>query len=125
MSKPQIIRTPAGEEMVVLSRAEYEALLDVVEVIEDAAAAERSLARIASGEEELISESELDDYLAAPTPLAFWRKKRGSTAEVLAERAGLSPACFLEIEGGQRPSTSIELRKLADTLKISVDDLVE
>lgn len=28
MSAPQIIRTPNGEELVVLPRAEYEALLD-------------------------------------------------------------------------------------------------
>jgi hypothetical protein len=28
MSAPQIIRTPSGEELVVLPRAEYEALLD-------------------------------------------------------------------------------------------------
>ena len=29
MSAPQIIRTPSGEELVVLPRAEYEALLRV------------------------------------------------------------------------------------------------
>jgi MoxR-like ATPase len=28
MSEPQIIRTPSGEELVVLPRAEYEALLE-------------------------------------------------------------------------------------------------
>jgi hypothetical protein len=28
MSKPQIIRTPGGEELVVLPRAEYEALIE-------------------------------------------------------------------------------------------------
>jgi PHD/YefM family antitoxin component YafN of YafNO toxin-antitoxin module len=28
MSAPQIIRTPSGEELVVLPRAEYEALLE-------------------------------------------------------------------------------------------------
>ncbi|MBA3520631.1 MAG: helix-turn-helix transcriptional regulator [Rhizobiales bacterium] len=90
MNKPQTIQTPSGEEMVVLSRADYEELLSATEELEDALAAERSLARIAAGKVELIPEAEVDDYLDAPTPLAFWRRKRGMTQAALAERVGVS-----------------------------------
>lgn len=70
MNKPQLIRTPAGEEMVVLARAEYEALVSATEDLEDALAAERSLARIADGTAELIPEAEVDGYLSAARLLA-------------------------------------------------------
>jgi hypothetical protein len=49
-----------------------------------------AMRRIATGEMETIPESEVDDYLAAPTPLAFWRKKRGYTQASLADETGLS-----------------------------------
>src|SRR5687768_6166978 len=101
MNKPQIIQTPSGEEMVVLPRSEYEALLDAAEDRDDVVAAERSLARIAAGKVELIPDSEVDAYLAAPTPLAFWRQKRGLTQAALAERAGVIESELAEIESGK------------------------
>src|SRR5215207_9959088 len=102
MNKPQTIQTPSGEEMVVLSRAEYDALVSATEDLEDILAAERSLARIAAGEEELITDAEMSDYLDAPTPLAFWRKKRGLTQAALAERVGVTQAYLSEIENGKK-----------------------
>jgi hypothetical protein len=35
MTEPQIIRTPSGEELVVLTRADYDALLAAAEMHED------------------------------------------------------------------------------------------
>src|ERR1700747_1091871 len=53
MSAPQIIRTPSGEELVVLSRAEYEALLDRAdrgtEDAEDVAIYDARKAELAAG----------------------------------------------------------------------------
>ena len=74
MGKPQIITSPAGEELVVPPRQDYEDLIDAL-------AASKAHASIAAGEEVLTSE-ETAAYVAAPSPLAFWRKKRGLTQEM-------------------------------------------
>ena len=53
MSAPQIIRAPSGEELVVLPRAEYEALLeradDEAEYIDDVAIYDARKAELAAG----------------------------------------------------------------------------
>lgn len=37
MAGPQIIQTPSGEEFIVLSRAEYDALVEAASEVEEAA----------------------------------------------------------------------------------------
>ena len=125
MNKPQIIQTPSGEEMVVLPRAEYEALLDAAEDRDDVLAAEGSLAGIAAGHVELIPDSEVDAYLAAPTPIAFWRERRGLTRAGLAARAGITETEFAAIESGEEHARSDVLRELANALGVKPDDLIE
>jgi len=124
MNKPQIIRTPEGVEMVMLPKADYAVLLQALEDAEDILAVERSRARIAAGEEELITDAELDDYLDAPTPLAFWRKKRGLTQTALAKEAGVTQAYLSEIESGKKEARVGVLKQLAAALKVTVDELV-
>jgi DNA-binding XRE family transcriptional regulator len=123
MNKPQSFQTPSGEEMVVLSRSEYDALVNATEDLEDALAAERSLARITAGKTELIPDGEVDAYLDAPTPLSFWRKRRGLTQAALAKKAGVTQAYLSEIEGGKKEARIGVLRDLAAALKVSVDEL--
>lgn len=124
MGKPQTIHTPAGEEMVVISRAEYESLIGAMEDLEDALAAEQSLRKIATGEVELITDSEVDGYLEAPTPLAFWRKKRGLTQAALAKQVGVTQAYLSEIESGKKEARVGVLKELATVLKVTMDELV-
>jgi hypothetical protein len=38
-----------------------------------------AMAAHARGEDPGLTDTELDEYLAAPTPLAYWRKHRGLT----------------------------------------------
>jgi DNA-binding XRE family transcriptional regulator len=124
VNKPQIIKTPDGTEMVVVPRAEYDALVAAAEDAEDVLIAERSLARIAAGEVELIPDSEVDAYLDAPTPLAFWRKKRGLTQTALAKTVGVTQAYLSEIESGKKEARVSVLKELAAALKVTVDELV-
>jgi len=65
-------QNPAGETLVVLPLAEFEALRDAA----DAAAHARSMADLASGKEELLTAQEALALAEARTPLAFWRNKR-------------------------------------------------
>jgi DNA-binding XRE family transcriptional regulator len=89
----------------------------------DAEAARRALDRLKKGEHSLTS-SEMDDLLAAKTPLAFYRKRAGLTQATLAERAGIAQGFLSEIEAGRKSGDVQTLRKIADLLKISLDDLV-
>jgi DNA-binding XRE family transcriptional regulator len=104
-------------DTVTLSRAEYEALIDA----RDAALALRDLA---AGRTETLSEAELDAYLAAPTPLAFWRRRRGLTQAALAARAGISQAYLAQLERGRRVGDVRVLARLAAALGLRIDDLV-
>ncbi len=56
---------------------EFERLRELAEDTLDARAIEESQRHLSAGDEELLDEADLDALRAAPSPLAFWRAKRG------------------------------------------------
>ena len=104
-------------DTITLSRAEYQDLIDG----RDAAIAMRD---VASGVMPVLSEAEVDAYLAAPTPLAFWRKQRELTQAALAAEIGVSQPYLAQIEGGRRVGDVVLYSKLATALKVRIEDLV-
>jgi hypothetical protein len=72
---PVMTKSPKGDDIVILSRKEDHRLVVAIEDAADAAVAGRAIAR----GEETLTEAEMDELLAAKTPLAFWRRKRGLT----------------------------------------------
>ena len=86
----------------------------------DAAIAKKSIAR----NEETLSETELDELLAARTPLAFWRKKRGLTQTELAKAAEIAQGFLSEIESGLKTGDVTVLQRIAVALEISLLELV-
>jgi DNA-binding XRE family transcriptional regulator len=124
MNKAQRIKSPGGEDMVLLSAAEYERLVEAAEDLRDSLIAERSRKAIESGEEETLTSAEAKELLAAKSPLGFWRKKRGMTQGALSKATGVAQGFISEIEAGHKPDTAATLKKLADVLKITVDDLM-
>jgi DNA-binding XRE family transcriptional regulator len=112
-----------GDEIVILSREEYDALIAKNEDFTDAALLRSSRARREAGLEELLSGEEVDELLAAPSPLAFWRKKRGLSEAVLATRSGVSQDTLLDIEAGKNTNDLNTLKKIAAALRVTVDDL--
>ncbi len=83
-----------GRERIVMDLDDYEGMVDA----RDAAIAMRD---IAAGGPTLTS-AETDAYLAAATPLPFWRKRAGKTQAALAAEVGISQAFLAQIEGGVR-----------------------
>jgi DNA-binding XRE family transcriptional regulator len=79
------------------------------------------LARLAAGTERTLTEADVDALLAAPTPLAFWRAKRGMSQS--ARRLGISQGFLSEIESGKKSGDVGTLRKLARALEVTLDDL--
>lgn len=117
-------KSPAGDDIVILSRAEYEKLAGAREDADDAAVARALLSRVEGGTEETLSTEELDAYLKAPTPLAFWRRKRGLTQAALARQAGVAQGYISEIEAKRKQGDVAVLKRVAQALRISLDDLV-
>jgi DNA-binding XRE family transcriptional regulator len=117
MGKPQIITSPSGEELVVLPRSDYEDLIDALSVrkIDEA---------LAVGREELLSAEEAAALIAAPAPLAFWRKKRGRTQSQLASEVGVSQNFLSDLERGKAKGDVTLYAKLARCLDVQIEDLV-
>jgi transcriptional regulator with XRE-family HTH domain len=121
---PVMTKTPQGDDIVILSRAEYDALAAGLEDIADAAYANSILADIESGAETLLTSEQANQLLNAKTPLAFWRKHRGMTQEALSKSIGVAQGFVSEIESGTKTGDVQTLAAIARVLKISLDDLV-
>lgn len=112
------LTTPKGEELVVLGREEYEDLIDA----RDHAVA---MAAYSSGDDPGLTDAEMDAYLAAPTPLAFWRKRCGLKQAALAVASGISQPYLAQLESGRRTSADISVyARLAKRLAVRIEDLV-
>jgi ribosome-binding protein aMBF1 (putative translation factor) len=118
---PVMTKSPKGDDIVILSRKEYDQLLVAAnEDATDAIVARKAIAR----SEETLSEAEMDKLLAARTPLAFWRKKRGVTQTDLAKAADIAQGFLSEIESGLKMGDVTVLQRLASALEISLLELV-
>ena len=117
MGKPQIITSPSGEELVVLPRSDYEDLVDAL-------AARKVDAALVAGREELLSAEETAALVAAPAPLAFWRKKRGKTQSQLAREIGASQNFLSDLERGKAKGDVTLYAKLARSLNVQIEDLL-
>ncbi|MGY6246213.1 helix-turn-helix domain-containing protein [Bosea thiooxidans] len=116
-----IVTTPGGEELVLLPKAEFEAMRDAL----DAAEHGRAMAQVAAGTLETLSAEDAAAALKEPTPLAFWRKKRGLTQAALAAAAGIKQPYLSGLEAGERKGDPALFLKLARTLHVRMEDLVE
>lgn len=104
-------------DTVTLTRAEYQDLIDA----RDHAIAMR---QVAAGVMPTVPACAVDDYLAASTPLAFWRKHRGFTQAALAGEVGITQPYLAQIEGGRRVGDVTLYSKLARVLRVRMEDLV-
>jgi ribosome-binding protein aMBF1 (putative translation factor) len=117
MTKPHMFRNPGGEELVVMTREEYEDL-------QDGAVAAARARDLAEGREELLASEDVEALLKAPTPLAFWRKKRGFIQSTLAADVGVSQNFLSDMERGKAIGDVVLYAKLARRLGVSIEDLV-
>lgn len=122
MNKLQIIRTDSGEELVVLSRRDY----DVMRArLGDEEAEDRMTARIVAETRGQIAFpisvwEEIEDSVSPIGPIRKWRKL---TQEQLAEAAGISQGYLSEIESGKKVGDVGTLRAIAAALGVSLDDI--
>jgi DNA-binding XRE family transcriptional regulator len=128
MAKPQIIHT-AGEDLIVISRSDYETLLARAgdEAAEDAATArivDATSAKIARGEDVALPTSVWEAIEGGENPVRAIRKWRGLTQNELGEQAGLGQGFVADIESGKKTGSATSLKAIAAALGVPLDLLV-
>jgi len=78
---------------------------------------------LAKGEEEAIPAEFAKRLIAGESPVRVWREYRGVSQQDLAAKAGVSAAYLSQIESGAREGRIAAMRRLADALNVSLDDL--
>jgi DNA-binding XRE family transcriptional regulator/PHD/YefM family antitoxin component YafN of YafNO toxin-antitoxin module len=127
MNTPVSFTTPNGEELVVLSRSDYELLLrqsELADDLEDLLAVKAYEAKLAAGEEDRIPAEFVDRLIDGENPVRVWREVRGLSAKELAAAAGISAAYISEIETGKKEGSISVLKAISKILRIDLDDLV-
>lgn len=109
--------SPDGQRLVTMTAEDYQDLIDA----RDAEAAMRA---VAAGTLQTLSGGDVDAYLAAATPLAFWRKHRRFTQADMAQEIGVSQPYLAQLENGQREGSVSVYQRLARRLGVSVDELL-
>ena len=124
MATPQIIRTPGGEELAVLPRAEYEALLERAdhadEDADDIAIYDARKAELTAGGVVLPPEVSAA-ILRGDSRLKAIRKWRDETQLYLESVTGIGQGYLSDLESGPRTGTPETIAKLAQALEVPVE----
>ena len=122
MNAPQIVRTPGGEELVVIPRAEYEALLDRVgneaEDADDVAVYDARKAGPDGGG--VLPAAVSAAILRGDSRLKAIRKWRDATQVGLELKTGIGQGYLSDLESGRRAGTAETIAKLAAALDVPV-----
>jgi len=120
MDKPQIIRTPSGEEMVIISRHEYERLRAAAydEDADDAAIYHARKAELASDPEARLPAEVSAAMLRGDSRLRALRRWRGLTQSALAAKCEIGQGYLSDIENRRRAGRAETLERLAKALDV-------
>ena len=112
-----------GQQAAVLPVAEYQSLLEKAEMLNDVSAYDKAKARLASGNDELVSAEIAESLLDGENPIKVWRKYRKLSQNQLADAAGISQAYLAQIETGKREGGISVYQTIAEILSVDLDDL--
>jgi hypothetical protein len=124
MSAPQIIWNPSGKELVVLPRAEYEALLQraehAAEAADDVAIYDAREAELTAGGG-VLPPAVSAAILRGDSRLKAIRKWREATQLHLERKTGIGQGYLSDLESGRRTGTPETITKLAEALNVPVE----
>ncbi len=120
----QIIKKNGKPEYAVVPIDEYQALLEVAEDLDELLAFDSAVREMEVGYEELVPHEIAKRLVSGERPLKVWREYRGLTQAALAAQGGISQGQIAQMESGKREGKVSVIRKLADVLKVDLDDLV-
>lgn len=132
MGKVQIIRTPGGEELVVLPRADYDALVAGVDAASheddedaaDIAVFDERMAALRAGDDVALPAEVSNAMLRGATLVQALRKWRGVRQQDLAAKAGLAQGYLSDIERGRGHGSREAREKIARALDVPTAWLV-
>jgi DNA-binding XRE family transcriptional regulator len=90
----------------------------------DIAAFDRALSRLASGPDEAIPAAYAHRILDGENPVRVYRDYRGLTQPALSRASGVNRIQIADIEAGRKSGSIETIKKLANALGVSVDDLI-
>jgi DNA-binding XRE family transcriptional regulator len=122
MAEPQIIRTPSGEEMVVIPRREYERLIAAAhdEDADDVAIYDARKAELSGDPDALLPAQVSAAMLRGDSRFKALRRWRGLTQSALAAKAGVGQGYLSDIETRRRTGAPETLQRLARALDVPV-----
>lgn len=122
MDEPQTIKTPRGEELVVLSREDYDALIaardEAEEELADIAALDQRLAEAGAGGEQPMPAAVSALLLQGNRRIAALRLWRGLDRGQLGNKIGISEQTIQRLEAGDEPVDADLAGKLAHALDV-------
>ena len=118
-----IIRTGEPIEILTIPKAEHERACAMEEDL-DLQAGLAVQAKIDAGIEELVPWDIAGRLIDGEPPVRVWREHRGLSQSALARASGVHRVQVADIEAGRKTGSVQTLRKLADALGVTVDDLV-
>ncbi len=118
--KPQVLEVEGKPRLAVIPLAEWQRIVERLEDAEDALAVRRW--RAAPGE--TIPADVVNRLLDGENKIKVWRVHRGLTQQALAEACGVSKPYVSQLEANTRLASQAVLRKLANALRVDLDDLV-
>ncbi len=107
-------------EMITITRAEYDRLREAAENLADFEAYSRAMA----ADEESIPAAAVKRMINGESPVRVFRDLRGMTQTALAAASGVNRVQIADIEAGRGKGSVETLRKLAEALRVTIDDLV-
>jgi mRNA interferase RelE/StbE len=111
-------------EMVTISREEYDRLRAAAEDLADLSAYDAIKARFAAGQEELIPTAFADRLVDGESAVRVFRELRGLTQSGLSRVSSVNRVQIADIEAGRSAGSIETMRKLAEALQVTIDDLV-
>jgi DNA-binding XRE family transcriptional regulator len=119
----QLIKKDGKPEWAVIPYADYQRLLEAVEILQDIRDYDEAKKAIEGGEE-LVPSELVYAILDGENPIRVWREYRGLTQQQLADAAGVSTPYLSQIESGKRKGTTKVLSAIAKVLGLALDDIV-
>ncbi len=123
--KVQILEKNGEEVFAVVPIELWRELLEKAEALDDIRAHDDAADALARGGEELLPAEIAERLAQGGNPVKVWREYRGLTQRELADKAGLAQAYIAQIETGRRKGTVDVYKRLAEALRVDIDDLVE
>jgi cyanate lyase len=119
---PQTIRSASGEELVVLTRAEFEALTqaasEALEDADDTAIFDLRMAELKNGGDARLPPEVTAAMLEGDTLLRALRRWKNKTQVEVANATGLAQGYISDLEAGRKSASDDALRKIAAALDI-------